>query len=93
MSITSSIQVEQSFTLSDPQHILCYYLNPSSQVQVARITNIPNWDFHRVIFPGQRLMFNAPPEATLEIHTTSETQCIPCQSLRVSDLSASLNDD
>jgi hypothetical protein len=62
-------------------------------MQIARITNIPNWDFDRVVFPGQRLMFNAPPEATLEIHTTNETHHIPCHSLRVSDLSASLNDD
>ncbi len=80
-------------TLSDRQHILCYYFNASSQMQIARVTNIANWYFDRVIFPGQRLMFHAPPEATLEIHTTRETHHIPCQCLRVSDLSTSVNDD
>ncbi len=62
-------------------------------MQIARIANSPDWYFERVIFPGQRLMFNAPPEATLEIHTTSQTSHIPCKCLRVSDLSANLNDD
>ncbi len=38
-------------------------------MQVVRITNIHNWYFERVVFPGQRLMFEALPEAQLEIHT------------------------
>lgn len=49
--------------------ILCCYVNVTSNIQVARITNIPNWYFERVVFPGQRLMFEALPEAALEIHT------------------------
>lgn len=84
----------QSSTLFDSrQHILCYYFNASSQTQIVRVTNITNWHFDRVIFPGQRLMFHAPPAATLEIHTTHETRHISCQCLRVSDLSSSVNDD
>ena len=43
--------------------ILCCYVNVTSNIQVARITNIPNWYFERVVFPGQRLMFEALPEA------------------------------
>lgn len=49
--------------------ILCCYVNATSKVQVSRITNIQNWYFERVVFPGQRLMFEAPPRAQLEIHT------------------------
>lgn len=49
--------------------ILCCYINATSKVQVSRITNIGNWYFERVVFPGQRLMFEAPPQAQLEIHT------------------------
>ncbi|MCS6812504.1 MAG: DUF1830 domain-containing protein [Cyanobacteria bacterium] len=79
--------------LSNRQHILCYYLNTSSQIQIARVTNIANWYFDRVIFPRQRLMFHAPPEAILEIHTTHETRHIPCQCLRVSDFLPNVNDD
>ena len=49
--------------------ILCTYLNATSKIQVARIKNIPNWYFERVVFPGQRLTFTAVPEADLEIHS------------------------
>jgi hypothetical protein len=31
--------------------ILCCYVNATSQIQVSRITNIPNWYFERVVFP------------------------------------------
>lgn len=51
------------------QSILCSYINHTSRIQVARITNIPNWYFERVVFPGQRLVFEAFTDALLEIHT------------------------
>ncbi len=51
------------------ESILCSYVNSTSQIQVARITNIPNWYFERVVFPGQRLVFEALPSAMLEIHS------------------------
>ena len=51
------------------QPILCCYVNATSKIQVARITNVEDWYFERVVFPGQRLIFEAPPTALLEIHT------------------------
>lgn len=70
--------------------ILCCYVNATSKVQVARITNIPNWYFERVVFPGQRLVFEAIPEAVLEIHTGMMATAILsdkiiCESLRVNE--------
>lgn len=67
---------------------LCCYVNATSQIQVARITNIPNWYFERVVFPGQRLVFEALPEAMLEIHTGMMASAIlsdtiPCARLRI----------
>lgn len=58
-----------STTKCDRQ-ILCCYVNHTSLLQIARISNIPNWYFERTVFPGQRLLFTAPPEAELEIHTS-----------------------
>ena len=49
--------------------ILCCYTNNTNQIQIARITNIPDWYFERVVFPGQRLLFEATSSAELEIHT------------------------
>jgi hypothetical protein len=70
--------------------ISCCYVNFSSQVQVVRIENVPNWYFERVVFPGQRLLFEAPANAQLEIHTgimasaiLSDRIC--CQNLQVDD--------
>lgn len=68
------------------QRLVCCYVNATSAIQVARITNIANWYFERVVFPGQRLIFEALTEACLEIHTGMMasaiiTDTIPCGSL------------
>jgi len=66
---------------------LCCYTNATSKIQVARITNIPNWYFERVVFPGQRLVFEAVPQALLEIHSGMMSailaDTIPCDRLYV----------
>jgi len=70
--------------------ILCGYVNATSQIQVVRITNIPNWYFERVIFPGQRLLFEALQDAQLEIHSGMMVSAILsdkilCNSLHIND--------
>lgn len=68
--------------------VLCCYVNATSKIQIARITNIPNWYFERVVFPGQRLVFEALPQAQVEIHcgmmaTAILADTIPCDRLRI----------
>lgn len=70
--------------------ILCHYINATSCLQIARITNIPNWYFERVVFPGQRLLFEAPRWAELEIYTAQLPSSmlsvkISCESLWVKE--------
>jgi hypothetical protein len=70
--------------------ICCCYINATSKIQVARITNIPNWYFERVVFPGQRLLFEALPEGQLEIHTgmmasSILSDTIPCPQIQITD--------
>ena len=70
--------------------LLCCYVNATNHIQVARITNIDNWYFERVVFPGQRLVFEALPKAQLEIHTGMMASAIlsdtiPCERLCISD--------
>ncbi|NEP02889.1 MAG: DUF1830 domain-containing protein [Symploca sp. SIO2E9] len=62
-------QILDPLPSNNQDQIICCYVNVTSQIQVARITNIPNWYFERVVFPGQRLVFESLPEAILEIHT------------------------
>ena len=68
--------------------MLCCYVNATSKMQVVRVTNVHNWYFERVVFPGQRLMFEAVSEAQLEIHTGMMASAIlsdtiPCNRLAV----------
>ena len=75
-------------------HILCCYVNATSQIQIARISNIPNWYFERVVFPGQRLVFEAMAQALLEIHTGMMASAIlsdtiPCDRLCVEESGSS----
>jgi hypothetical protein len=68
--------------------ILCRYANQSPILQVVRIANIPHWYFERVVFPYDRLLFAAVPEATLEIYggdgmTTLRADSIPCDRLQI----------
>ena len=79
-------QILDPFPNDKDSSILCCYVNATSQIQVARITNIPNWYFERVVFPGQRLVFEAAPEAVLEIHSGMMASAIlsdtiPCAKL------------
>ena len=71
-------------------NIFCCSVNATSQIQIARISNIPNWYFERVVFPGQRLVFEALPEGILEIHTGMMASAIlsdkiPCAKLKVDE--------
>lgn len=79
-------QILDSLPSSQPEHLLCCYVNATSKIQVARITNVPSWYFERVVFPGQRLIFEALGEAQLEIHTgmmasSILSDTIPCHRL------------
>jgi hypothetical protein len=84
-----------------PEHsgkILCCYVNATSKIQVARISNIPNWYFERVVFPGQRLVFEVLPEAQMEIHTGMMASAIisdtiPCDRLIIHEFSTDEEED
>jgi hypothetical protein len=83
-------QILDSIPTDRSEPIYCCYVNNSSRVQVTRITNIENWYFERVAFPGQRLIFEAPMNAYLEIHTGHMASAvmsdrIPCIRLQIEE--------
>lgn len=70
--------------------ILCCYVNVTNQIQIVRITNIANCNFEKIIFPGQRLMFESVINAELEIYTFTIDSAtlvdkITCKWLRVNE--------
>ena len=83
--MTCLIVASAQDSLKCPGFVSCYYMNTTNQVQIVRSTNIRAWYFERTIFPGDRLLFEAPPAAQLEIHTNamvtaiaSDTICCKC---------------
>jgi Domain of unknown function (DUF1830) len=90
-------QIFDPLPTDSTDQVLCCYVNATSKIQIARISNIPNWYFERVVFPGQRLVFEALPKAQLEIHcgmmaSAILADTIPCDRLRIeSELEAGLN--
>ncbi|MGC1245517.1 MAG: DUF1830 domain-containing protein [Spirulinaceae cyanobacterium] len=83
-------QIRDSLPQSETSSVLCCYVNATSQIQIARITNVTNWYFERVVFPGQRLVFEALPQALLEIHSGKMASAIlsdtiPCERLRIDE--------
>jgi hypothetical protein len=87
------IQTLTPSSIDQAAQILCCYVNHTSQIQIVRIDNIANWYFEKVVFPAQRLMFEAPSTAILEVHAAalaSSILCdrIPCQNLQVQEAAA-----
>lgn len=79
-----------SFTSEDSDRILCCYVNATSKLQIVRISNSPHQYLERTVFPGQRLLFEALPQAQLEVHTNDIASAvladtIPCHRLRVEE--------
>jgi hypothetical protein len=79
-------QIIDSLLVEHIARLQCCYVNTTSSIQVVRITDVPNWYFERVAFPGQRLIFEAVPSAHLEVHTGMMASAIlsdkiPCEKL------------
>jgi hypothetical protein len=73
---------------SDP--ILCFYINKTSQVQVVRLDQTGRQACDRIMRPNEHLLFEAAPDAVLEIHRLIGDQSLqltrlPCKDLRVSN--------
>ena len=72
--------------LQASQKVLCRYTNPTSRIQIIRITNIENWFFERSVMPQGSILFEAYHDAHLEIHTSDMmsailSDVIPCSQL------------
>ncbi|MGJ3253666.1 MAG: DUF1830 domain-containing protein [Elainellaceae cyanobacterium] len=75
---------------SDSETLMCYYINATSKLQIVKITTIPEFYFERVVFPGQRLLFEASPHAKLEVFSGNMASAllidkIPCHRLQIQE--------
>jgi len=68
--------------------ILCYYTNVGNKLQILRLENISEDLNEKIIFPGQRILFQALPGSILKIYAGAAEgekfiDQIQCQHLRV----------
>jgi Domain of unknown function (DUF1830) len=76
----------QPVVLSDP--ILCYYVNATKRIQVVRLSHLKEGEWEHILFPAQNFMFEAPPEAMLEVYKSPALSVAPpeyilCRQLQV----------
>ncbi len=72
--------------------ILCFYQNSTGKLQLARVQSQPSLE--RLVFPGEKFMFEALPDGVLEIYTYTTSgmtllKNVICQDLQVHQKDAS----
>jgi Domain of unknown function (DUF1830) len=77
---------EQSVALSEP--VLCYYMNATKRIQVVRLSHLTEGEWEHILFPAQNFMFEAPPEAMLQVYKSPTLSIAPpeyilCRTLQV----------
>ncbi|WP_026100860.1 DUF1830 domain-containing protein [Synechococcus sp. PCC 7336] len=55
---------------------LCYYFNASDRVQVAKLSSGSHRDWEKVVFPCDRILFDAPEDALLEVYASNDRQAV-----------------
>ncbi len=68
--------------------MLCYYINSTNKIQLIRVIKDRCLSLEKIVFPQQRILFEAMPEGQLEIYYSQGknpkiAQTIPCQNLKV----------
>lgn len=70
LSLLKSKSSDQVLTQNSPP-ILCYYINDTADTQIIRMVGEPANYFERIVFPKERVLFEAFLESYLEIHSPS----------------------
>lgn len=69
--------------------VLCYYINDTSHIQIIRAMSGVKCHFERIVFSGERILFEALPESYLEIYSSlidgTRSSKIDCKLLRVDE--------
>ena len=68
--------------------VLCCYVNATKRIQVVRLSHLSEGDWEHILFPAQNFMFEAPPEAMLEVYKSPTLSITPpeyihCRTLQV----------
>ncbi|MEL7076525.1 MAG: DUF1830 domain-containing protein [Cyanobacteria bacterium J06582_2] len=80
--------VSNSTLTQQTSDTLCYYFNSTNKIQLIRLWDGKKYSLEKIIFPRQRVLFEAKPEEILEVHTNQKGEQIlesifACSSLKV----------
>ncbi|WOD39529.1 DUF1830 domain-containing protein [Nodosilinea sp. E11] len=88
MAYILSLLATESPTKSTPP-LLCYHINDTCTTQIVRVMRASVCHFERIIFAGERILFEAFPDSYLEISSSllgeTLTSQIACRLLQVSE--------
>jgi hypothetical protein len=77
------------FSSKEYNYILCYYVNDTSHNQMIRVMSGIKCHFERIVFSGERLLFEALPNSCLEVYLSEIDGTlfgkIDCKSLQIND--------
>lgn len=83
MPLTEQVIIDKSVP-----DMLCYYVNSTSKTQLIQVTDDLKVYWKKIIFPQQRILFEAVPQFKLKIQNNQPenirvTKTILCQKLKV----------
>jgi hypothetical protein len=83
MTSTAALS-KKALNSQSERRILCCHVNATNRIHIIRLTNSSDIYLEQVVFPRQRLLFEALPEAKLEIQINEVASIlIPCNQLQV----------
>ena len=84
MMTSKTIRTENFVDSKNDNLIICSYINITPKIQILKLNYFDKTTWERVIFPGERLIFEGQAELKLEIKTSEiVTVFVPCNKLRV----------
>lgn len=82
-------QLKTNFTAKESTQFLCYYINDTNNMQIIRLLSVVKCEFERVVFSGERILFNAVPESYLEVYSSlvneMQSSRMNCKFLQVNE--------
>jgi len=71
----------------ESNQVICYYINRTKETQIIHVMNPSNDQLEYVVFPEERILFPAFPDAHLEINLArtdgTVSDKIPCKLLNI----------
>jgi hypothetical protein len=78
-------------SIEESEHLLCYYINNDANIQILRVMNEARCVFEHIAFSGERILFTALPESSLEIYSplidSARLSRVDCKLLHVNGVS------